>query len=200
MAEQIGIVGLGIMGSSYARNLNKAGLEIIGCDIDEARLAALSDIGLIRAASPGDVAARVDRLITSLPNASTFAQVTGEIAAAGKPVVVADTSNLTVAEKDIGRTALEEASSILLDCPVGGMGAQAAKGDLVIFGSGDAAAFERIRPVLEKMSRVVYHLGDFGAGSAMKFIHNLLVTIHGLCGRRGLHHGLQGRPRPADRL
>ena len=179
MAEQIGIVGLGIMGSSYARNLNKAGLEIIGCDIDEARLAALSDIGLIRAASPGDVAARVDRLITSLPNASTFAQVTGEIAAAGKPVVVADTSNLTVAEKDIGRTALEEASSILLDCPVGGMGAQAAKGDLVIFGSGDAAAFERIRPVLEKMSRVVYHLGDFGAGSAMKFIHNLLVTIHG---------------------
>jgi 3-hydroxyisobutyrate dehydrogenase-like beta-hydroxyacid dehydrogenase len=178
MAEQIGIIGLGIMGASYARNLSKAGLEVIGCDIDEARVAALAEFGVIRAASPADVVARVDRIITSLPFAAAFTEVTGEIAAAGRPVVVADTSNLTVAEKESGRTALEATGSILLDCPVGGTGAQAAKGDIVIFGSGEAAAFARIRPVLEKMSRVVYHVGGFGAGSTMKYIHNLLVTIH----------------------
>jgi predicted dinucleotide-binding enzyme len=67
MAEQIGIIGLGIMGASYARNLSKAGLEVIGCDIDEARVAALAEFGVIRAASPADVVARVDRIITSLP-------------------------------------------------------------------------------------------------------------------------------------
>jgi 3-hydroxyisobutyrate dehydrogenase-like beta-hydroxyacid dehydrogenase len=178
MAEQIGIIGLGIMGSSYARNLGKAGLEVIGCDIDETRAAALTDFGVVSVGSPGDVVARVDRVITSLPNATAFSQVAGDLAAAGKPVVVADTSNLTIAEKESGRTALEETGSILLDCPVGGTGAQAAKGDIVIFGSGDAAAFARIRPVLEKMSRVVYHVGAFGAGSTMKYIHNLLVTIH----------------------
>ncbi len=50
--------------------------------------------------------------------------------------------------------------------------------DGVCFGSGDVAAFEKVRPVFEKMARVVHHLGDFGAGSSMKFIHNLLVTIH----------------------
>jgi len=178
MAEQIGIIGLGIMGASYARNLSKAGLAVVGCDIDPARIAALADAGVIPAASPGEVVARADRIVTSLPFAAAFTQVAGEIAAAGNPVVVADTSNLTIAEKEGGRAALEAAGSILLDCPVGGTGAQAAKADIVVFGSGEAAAFERMRPVLEKMSRVVYHVGDFGAGSMMKYIHNLLVTIH----------------------
>lgn len=178
MAEQIGIIGLGIMGSSYARHLAKGGFEIIGCEIDEARIAGLGDIALTRAASPADVAARVDRIITSLPNATAFAEVTAEIAATGRPVIVADTCTLTVAEKESGRTALENAGSVLLDCPVGGTGAQAAKGDLVVFGSGDEAAFARMRPSFETMARVVYHLGAFGKGSAMKFIHNLLVTIH----------------------
>lgn len=178
VAEQIGIIGLGIMGGAFARNLAKAGFEIVGCEIDASKLEALNDIGLTRAGSPAEVAGKVDRIITSLPNAKAFAAVTGEIAAAGRPVVVADTCTLTVAEKEVGRSALENAGSILLDCPVGGTGAQAAQGDLVVFGSGDEAAFARVRPVFEQMARVVHHLGAFGAGSAMKFIHNLLVTIH----------------------
>lgn len=178
MAEQIGIIGLGIMGSSYARNLNKAGFEIIGCEIDDSRVAALSDINLTRVATPAEIAAKVDRIITSLPNAAAFAKVTSEIAATGRKVIVADTCTLNVAEKQAGREVLEKAGAILLDTPVGGTGAQAAAGDLVVFGSGDKAAFEKVRPVFEKMARVVHHLGDFGAGSSMKFVHNLLVTIH----------------------
>jgi 3-hydroxyisobutyrate dehydrogenase-like beta-hydroxyacid dehydrogenase len=178
MAEQIGIIGLGIMGSAYARNLGKAGFEIVGCEIDDAKVKALADVRLSRAASPADVVAEVDRVITSLPNATAFTKVMGDIAEAGRPVVVADTCTLTVAQKEVGRGLLSKAGAVLLDCPVGGTGAQAAKGDLVIFGSGDEAAFARIRPVFEKMARVVHHLGDFGAGSVMKFIHNLLVAIH----------------------
>lgn len=178
MAEQIGIIGLGIMGGSFARNLSKAGFEIIGCEIDDARVAELSDINLTRAASPAEVTAKVDRIITSLPNAAAFATVTEQIAEAGQAVIVADTCTLNVAEKEAGRERLAKAGAILLDTPVGGTGAQAAVGDLVVFGSGEAAAFERFRAVFEKMARVVHHLGDFGAGSSMKFIHNLLVTIH----------------------
>lgn len=178
MAEQIGIIGLGLMGSGYARNLSKAGFKVVGCDIDEARIAALADADVIGAASPGDVVAKVDRIITSLPVAAAFNEVTAGIADAGKPVVVADTSNLTIAEKEAGRLALEATGSILLDCPVGGTGAQAAQGDVVVFGSGDAAAFARMRPALENISRVAYYVGGFGAGSMMKYIHNLLVTIH----------------------
>jgi putative dehydrogenase len=178
MADRIGIIGLGIMGSAYARNLGKAGIEIVGCEIDESRFAALSDVPIIRAASPAEVAAKVDRIITSLPNATAFTKVMSELAATGRPLIVADTCTLTVAEKEVGRAMIEKAGATLLDCPVGGTGAQAARGDLVIFGSGDEAAFAKMRPVFEKMSRVVHYLGKFGAGSVMKFIHNLLVTIH----------------------
>jgi 3-hydroxyisobutyrate dehydrogenase-like beta-hydroxyacid dehydrogenase len=178
MADAIGIIGLGIMGSAYARNLRKAGIEIVGCDVDETRFTALADTGLTRASSPAEVAAKVDLIITSLPDAKAFAKVTAEIAKTGRPVTVADTCTLTVAEKEVGRAALEQIGAVLLDCPVGGTGTQAAKGDLVVFGSGDSAAFETIRPVFEKMSRVVHYLGGFGKGSAMKYIHNLLVVIH----------------------
>jgi putative dehydrogenase len=178
MTDQVGIIGLGIMGSAYARNLSKGGFEIVGCEIDDAKFNALEGVRLSRAATPADVAARVDRIITSLPNAKAFATVMGELGQASRQVVVADTCTLTVSEKEVGRSLLEKAGGILLDCPVGGTGAQAAKGDLVIFGSGDEPAFARIRPVFEKMARVVHYLGPFGAGSTMKFIHNLLVAIH----------------------
>jgi putative dehydrogenase len=178
MGERVGIVGLGIMGSAYARNLSKAGVEIVGCEIDAEKFDALSDVQLTRAKSPSDIVTHVDRIITSLPNASAFLEVMAEMGKAGRPVVVADTCTLTVAEKGAGRALLEKSGAVLLDCPVGGTGAQAAKGDLVIFGSGDEAAFARMRPVFEKMARLVHHLGPFGAGSTMKFIHNLLVSIH----------------------
>lgn len=178
MGENVGIIGLGIMGSAYARNLSRAGFEIVGCEIDDERANALGDIQWQRAKSPADMATWVDRIITSLPNADAFLDVMTELGKVRRPLVIADTCTLTVAEKERGRAAVEASGSILLDCPVGGTGAQAAKGDLVIFGSGDKAGFDKIRPVFEKMARVVHHLGAFGAGSTMKFIHNLLVSIH----------------------
>jgi 3-hydroxyisobutyrate dehydrogenase len=178
VGESIGIIGLGIMGTAYARNLSKAGFDVIGCEIDDAKVHALGDVISRRVRSPTELGQEVERIITSLPNAYAFLDVMEELGRAGRPLVVADTCTLTVAEKERGRAALERSGAVLLDCPVGGTGTQAAKGDLVIFGSGDKAAFERIRPVFEKMARVVHHLGPFGAGSTMKFIHNLLVAIH----------------------
>jgi putative dehydrogenase len=191
MTDRVGIIGLGIMGAAYARNLSKAGVEIVGCEIDESRFAALSDIPLFRAASAAEVAAKVDRIITSLPNAMAFGKVMAEIAATGRTVVVADTCTLTVSEKELGRAMLERTGATLLDCPVGGTGAQAARGDLVIFGSGNEAAFAVLRPVFEKMSRVVHYLGRFGAGSVMKFIHNLLVTIHDCSAAEAFTYGMK---------
>src|SRR5258707_2545619 len=69
---------------------------------------------------------------------------------------------------------------MLLDCPVSGTGAQAARKDLVVFASGDETAFERCREVLVGISRGQRYVGAFGNGSRMKFIANHLVTIHNL--------------------
>ena len=59
-----------------------------------------------------------------------------------------------------------------------GTGAQARVRDVVVYGSGDEAAFERVRGVLEIFSRSVRYLGPFGSGSTMNLVANLLVAVH----------------------
>ena len=68
----------------------------------------------------------------------------------------------------------------VLDTPVSGTGSQAATRDLVVFASGDRAAFEKARAALDAVAREVRYVGEFGNGSKLKYIANLLVTIHNL--------------------
>jgi 3-hydroxyisobutyrate dehydrogenase-like beta-hydroxyacid dehydrogenase len=68
----------------------------------------------------------------------------------------------------------------LLDCPISGTGAQAAAKDIAIYASGDRRAFNRCRRVFDGFARSTYYCGKFGVGSKLKFVANLLVTIHNL--------------------
>jgi putative dehydrogenase len=87
---------------------------------------------------------------------------------------------LPIEVKARGEAQLAAQGKILLECPVSGTGAQAARKDLVVFASGDETAFERCREVLVGISRGQRYVGAFGNGSRMKFIANHLVTIHNL--------------------
>jgi len=75
-----------------------------------------------------------------------------------------------------------------LDAPVSGTGLQAADGTLVVYCSGPREAYERVRPFFDLISKKSYDLGEFGNGSRMKFIANLLVTVHTLATAEA--HGL----------
>jgi 3-hydroxyisobutyrate dehydrogenase-like beta-hydroxyacid dehydrogenase len=68
----------------------------------------------------------------------------------------------------------------MLDCPISGTGAQAAVKDIVIYASGDRRACGRCKAVFTGFARNTYYCGNFGSGSKLKFIANLLVTIHNL--------------------
>jgi 3-hydroxyisobutyrate dehydrogenase-like beta-hydroxyacid dehydrogenase len=177
----VGIVGLGIMGSAIATNLAKTG-KVIGYDIDQARAKAMAGGNLEIEASPAAVAKRADLLLTSLPSPKALDDVVsganGLIASGRTGLVVAELSTLAGEDKERNRVALEKAGSILLDCPLSGTGAQAKSGDLSVYASGDAAAFERLKPVFARFSRSAYHIGAFGDGMKMKLVANLLVAIH----------------------
>jgi 3-hydroxyisobutyrate dehydrogenase-like beta-hydroxyacid dehydrogenase len=69
---------------------------------------------------------------------------------------------------------------VLLDCPISGTGAQAAAKDIAIYASGERRAFNRCRRVFDGFARSTYYCGEFGIGSKLKFVANLLVTIHNL--------------------
>jgi 3-hydroxyisobutyrate dehydrogenase len=184
MARRVGIVGIGIMGTAMMRNLVKDGFEVVGYDIAEVAMARLIESGGIAAVSPRDVAEKTEILITSLPNVDAFEQVmTGQGGVAssnGMEQIVIECSTLPIEVKARGEAQLAAQGKILLDCPVSGTGAQAASRDLVVFASGNEAAFERCHQVLAGISRAQKYVGAFGNGSRMKFIANHLVTIHNL--------------------
>ena len=184
MAKRVGIVGIGIMGTAMMRNLVTDGFEVVGYDIAEQAMARLAKAGGITAASPRDVAEKADIVITSVPSVDAFEQVIagqgGIVSSNGKGQIVIECSTLPIDVKARGEAQLAAQGKILLDCPVSGTGAQAATKDLVVFVSGDEAAFKHCREVLAGISRAQKYVGTFGNGSRMKFIANHLVTIHNL--------------------
>ena len=178
MSATVGVVGLGIMGSAMSGHLLTRG-PVVGYDVDAGRAADLERAGGRAAASVREVAEQADVVITSLPTADAARSVCAELAAGARPgLVVAETSTLPHEVKEECRQLLAGAGAELLDCPLSGTGAQALERDVVVYGSGDEAAFERARPVLEGFSRSVRHLGPFGSGSTMKLVANLLGAVH----------------------
>lgn len=181
MSERIGVVGLGVMGSAMGRNLLAAGHQVIGFDIDQDKGATFVDIGGETASSAGDVARAVEVVVLSLPTVAALAAVASEIAeSAGPGLICLETGTFPLQAKLDARDVLAAAGVDLLDTPLSGTGLQAADATLVVFASGSREGFERAQPVFDAIGRSTHYLGEFGNGSKMKYIANLLVALHGL--------------------
>jgi len=175
----VGIVGLGIMGSSIARHIVRAGYRVAGYDVRPARLRDLKAAGGIAATSTGDVARQSAILITSLPSSDALAETVEALAQASRrPKIVVETSTLPIEVKQRARVALRKRGVELLDCPISGTGAQARNKDIVVYASGSRAAYGRASKLLDAFTRAHYYVGPFGNGSKVKFVANLLVAIH----------------------
>jgi putative dehydrogenase len=184
MALQVGLVGLGIMGSAYAGHLIDAGFSTIAYDVDSEALERYRARGGRAAASAAEVASESDVAIVALASLRAVdAAVFGDdgLAAGVRPgTIVLDAGTFPLELKERVRDGLARRGAIVLDAPVSGTGSQAQVKDLVFFASGERDAFERARPVLEAIARDVRYVGPFGNGSKLKYIANLLVTIHNL--------------------
>jgi 3-hydroxyisobutyrate dehydrogenase-like beta-hydroxyacid dehydrogenase len=174
--KNVGVIGLGIMGSAMSANLAKNGFKVYGYDVLPKARAALTRAGGIAVESPLEVFSSARIIITSLPSAAALHSVCSAVE--GRGVVVIETSTLPIKEKIKARDTLKKKGITLLDCPLSGTGAQAKVGDLVVFGSGDKAAFSKVVSTLKGFSRGHHYLGEFGNGSKMKYVANLMVAIH----------------------
>src|SRR3954468_16538414 len=174
-AKAVGVVGLGIMGSAMSANLARAGFRTFGYDPVPAQRQALKRAGGVPCKSVAEVTQQAPIVITSLPSAKALQDVCAQ--AAGKAIFI-ETSTLPIDDKLQARVALKRKGITLLDCPLSGTGAQARNKDLSVYASGDKAAYRKCIPVFEGFGRSHYYLGDFGNGSRMKYVANLLVAIH----------------------
>jgi 3-hydroxyisobutyrate dehydrogenase-like beta-hydroxyacid dehydrogenase len=188
----VGVVGLGIMGGAFAQHLAAAGWWVIGYDVSAARRRALARVGVEIAADAADVARRASTIILSLPKATALAATVAAIAAAGvKRRVVIEASTFTLDDKLAAAATLRAAGHVLLDCPVSGTGAQAKTKDIVVYASGGAAEIKKLRPLFVAFSRAVHDLGEFGNGSRMKYVANLLVAIHNVASAEAMVLGIK---------
>lgn len=201
MNQNIGIVGVGIMGTAMARNLREAGFTVVGYDPVTSAAERLITFGGQALTSPRAVAEAAPIIIMSLPTAEALTEVIsgvdGIAQADGVGQIVIECSTLPLDIKQAAFDIMAKNGKILLDCPNSGTGAQAVAKDLVILGSGDKKAFELCAPVFAGMSRVQHYLGPFGRGSIMKYIANHLVTIHNVAAAEAMVLGMKAGIEPA---
>lgn len=192
MTNEAGIIGLGIMGGAMARNLVSAGWTIHGFDPDAQKASDAAAHGVILHDSAARLAACVPVILCSLPSPRS-AQATAEaIAAAGLDRrVVIEASTLTLADKQAFHDVLHKAGHIALDCPISGTGAQAERRDIVVYASGDSAAIADLKPFFAAFTRAMHDVGEFGDGTRMKLVANLLVAVHNVASAEAMVLGMK---------
>jgi len=182
----IGFVGVGVMGSRMARNLVKAGHSLVVYDADPAVTADVAkDIGAKTAASPREVAAVSEIVITMLPNGDVVRDVifgeNGLAAGFNAGSLLLDTSSAEPwITREIGDR-LSEQKVDMVDAPVSGAEEGARSATLVFMCGGSDEALARARPLLDAMGKHVFHVGPLGAGHTMKAINNVTTALSFLC-------------------
>jgi 3-hydroxyisobutyrate dehydrogenase len=179
---QIGIAGLGKMGSAIAQRLIEVGhdLTVWNRSLEKAR--PLANAGAKVAANPADVARNAQTVITILTDAAAIDAVYGAPAGllagdvTGKLFIemstVAPATETALAEK------VRAKGAALVECPVGGTTGPARQGKLIGLMGGEPADVERARPILEHLCRRLEHCGPVGAGAVMKLTINMPLMIY----------------------
>jgi len=190
--RRVGIVGLGIMGSAFAKNLIDAGWHVAGFDIDPAQCRKAARLGVEIVPDSTALAQSVPVIITSLADPQSLHETVRRIVKAKAPRrVIVETSTFAMKDKEKAERALRDAGDVMLDCPISGTGAQARTKDIAIYASGDRAAIRKLDPLFADFSRVAHDLGAFGNGSRMKYVANLLVAIHNVATAEAMILGMK---------
>ena len=151
--KSVGIIGLGIMGSAYARNLIAAGITVAGVDPAPEARQRLKALGGTPHEGPGEWLADCDLVILSLLSPTVMQEVCESLADLLRPgQVVLETGTFRLDDKIAAYRTLATRSIHLLDCPVSGTGAQAKDGDILMMASGDS---DKAESRLEKRAHLV---------------------------------------------
>lgn len=183
------------MGGAFAKHLLAARFGIVGFDLDKGACARLKAGGGVAAKSAADVARECKVIITSLPSIkaceAAFFGKDGIVDGARQGCIVIEASTMPIAVKQNIRERCAKHGVTVLDCPISGTGAQAAAKDISVYSSGEAAAVKRCDAVFRGFARSMHYCGEFGNGSKLKFIANLLVTIHNVSSAEAMVMGLK---------
>jgi len=201
MSKNVGVIGLGAMGLGVARSLLRAGFRTHACDVRREVLAAFAAEGGIACATPAELGAACEVVLTLVVNAQqTEAVLLGADGAAGAmragSVVIA---SATVAP-EFAETLASRLAALgvgMIDAPVSGGAAKAASGQMTVMASGSPEHFAKVEDVFKAIAQKVYRLGEApGAGSKVKMI-NQLAGVHIAAAAEAMAMGIRAGADPA---
>jgi len=202
--RRIGIVGVGLLGSSIALRLLQSGFEVTGYDTRREQIEATWPGGLRAAGTISEAAMGADAVFIILPSLESVEAVVcspgGLIETAPSKAILLQMSTIS---PDLTRR-LHKATSAkglaFLDAPMSGTSAMVARGDCTILLGGDAEHVRKCLPVFEAITPRTVHVGNVGMASLAKLVTNLLVGLNTAALAEALVLGAKGGLDPAKML
>jgi len=180
--KKIGFIGLGIMGKPMARNLIKAGNQLVVYDIDAAAVSEIVNEGAEQGLSSSDVASKTELIITMLPNSPEVKEValgTGGVIEGGRPgTILIDMSSIAPLAAIEVHEKLKEKGIAMLDAPVSGGEPKAIEGTLAIMVGGEQAVFDSVKEILQIMGSSAVLVGGIGSGNTTKLANQIIVALN----------------------
>ena len=192
--DKVAFLGLGIMGSRMAANLCRAGFEVHAWNRTRARAEELAaDHGAVVADTPAQAAAAAGIAITMVVDSPEVEEVLFGSDGAAEGLrdggVAIDMSTIAPSASRAIADRLRDQGTSFLDAPVTGSKPKAEDGTLTIMVGGDAAEFERAKPLFEAMGKLVLHVGPQGHGSMVKLINNTVAAVNTAAVAEGIAAG-----------
>lgn len=188
--REVGLVGLGLMGSAMTKRLVSAGFAVTGFDPLPAARSAHVENGGESVDSPAEVARRCRVVLLSLPNGQVSHEVIfgpdGLTSAARDDVLVVDTSTIDPAEAQRAAAELTPLGWGFCDAGISGSSNVVASGGSLGIVGGDDAGYALVEPVLAAICREVVHVGGHGDGMRAKLVVNAVLTINRFAVAEGL--------------
>ena len=178
----IGFIGLGIMGKPMAKNLLKAGHEVVCYDVVKENVENVVAAGAKAGKSAADVASQVPLVITMLPNSPHVKSVVmgegGVLEGAKEGLILIDMSSIAPLASQEVEKACASKKVRMLDAPVSGGEPKAVDGTLAIMVGGEKELFEEVRDILLVMGCSAVHCGPIGAGNTTKLANQVIVALN----------------------
>lgn len=164
-----------------ARNLMKAGNDLVVFDVNEAVVSNFRSAGAKAGKTPKEVASQADVLITMLPSSphvkSVYSGADGVVKAAKPGTLFLDCSTIDpTTAREMAKLA-EENNITALDAPVSGGVGGAEAGTLTFMVGGSKEGFEKAQAILKVMGKNIVHCGPNGTGQVAKICNNMLLAI-----------------------
>lgn len=181
MAECIGFIGLGIMGSGMARNLVEKGHEVVVWNRTGAKMGALVDAGAAAGDSPADVARRCPIVMICVSDTADVDAVLtsddGVLEGISAGSLIVDHSTISPAATVRLSDEVAQRGGAWVDAPVSGGSEGAVRGTLSIMAGGADEDIDRARPYMEAFGTTITHVGPVGAGQRVKIVNQILVVV-----------------------